>query len=270
MRDDDLTIVAPTPLGVHTRQDRMNGHQRAATASASSVAVPEQRGHRVTPAVHPAPNACDDLAAAVRARTPTAYERWFKPVVDRIAAAVLLVLAMPVLLVLTMAVLMSIGWPLLYRQQRIGRNGTPFEMLKFRTMLPDRRVSQAPYFGLERRRTHKSPHDPRHTRLGRLMRKTSLDELPQLFNVLAGDMSLVGPRPEMASIVESFVPWQHSRHVVKPGLTGLWQTTARGDGRLLHECIELDLHYISLMSFRSDLMIMLRTPIALLRSREVV
>jgi lipopolysaccharide/colanic/teichoic acid biosynthesis glycosyltransferase len=102
------------------------------------------------------------------------------------------------------------------------------------------------------------------------MRKFSLDELPQLFNVLRGDMSLVGPRPELYEMISGYHEWQHSRHLIKPGLTGVWQTTERGRGRPLHECVELDLRYIERLSLRHDLAILARTPAALLRTRGVI
>jgi len=101
---------------------------------------------------------------------------------------------------------------------------------KFRTMRPDRRQAVLPYSGPDRRVCHETDNDPRHTPLGRFLRKYSLDELPQLWNVLVGDMSLVGPRPELVEVVERYESWQRERHRVKPGLTGLWQVTCRGEG----------------------------------------
>lgn len=212
------------------------------------------------------------LATALAGRRPTTYERVVKPIIDRLVAALLIVMLSPVLLVVLVTVLLTLGRPVILGQQRGGLDGRPFTMLKFRTMLPDRRRprSDANYTGLERRRTHKSVDDPRHTRLGRLMRKMSLDELPQLFNVLFGHMSLVGPRPELFHLIDEYAPWQHTRHRVKPGVTGLWQTTERSRGLQLHECIDLDLLYINGLSFRTDLGILGRTPLALLRVRNVV
>jgi len=212
------------------------------------------------------------LADALRARQRTTYERVVKPVMDRLIAGLLILVLSPVLLVIWLTVLLALGRPVILGQRRAGLDGTPFTMLKFRTMLPDRRAV-APsdvYAGPERRRTHKSMKDPRHTRLGRMMRKMSLDELPQLFNVLLGRMSLVGPRPEMYHLIHGYSPWQRTRHLVKPGLTGLWQTTERGRGLALHECIDLDLIYIDGLCLRTDLTILGRTPLALLRVRNVI
>jgi lipopolysaccharide/colanic/teichoic acid biosynthesis glycosyltransferase len=121
--------------------------------------------------------------------------------------------------------------------------------------------------GVERRRTHKSPSDPRHTRLGRLLRELSLDELPQLVNVLKGEMSLVGPRPEVPSVVAKYEPWQHARHLVRPGLTGRWQLIerTRTQGMGMHLYVHLDVDYIEEMSFRHDLQIMRATVVGVVK-----
>jgi lipopolysaccharide/colanic/teichoic acid biosynthesis glycosyltransferase len=209
--------------------------------------------------------------AAHGARNRTIYERFVKPVMDRLLAALLLVLLSPVLLCTALAVLVSLGSPIVIQQVRVGRNGKHFGMFKFRTMRPDRRRGPSPdYNGPERRISHKSQYDPRHTPVGRKLRKTSLDELPQLLNVIRGDMSLVGPRPELVAIVEQYHSWQHVRHSVKPGITGFWQITERSTGGLMHECTQLDLDYIERLSFRTDMKVLLSTPVALLRSDEVI
>lgn len=207
-----------------------------------------------------------DLAEAEGQSLETFYARFGKPAFDRFAAFVLAVVASPLMLTVALVVLASLGRPILIRQQRVGLDGRRFDMLKFRTMEPDRRSAQRPFHGGDRRSTHKTVHDPRHTRAGRVLRRLSLDELPQLWNVLTGDMSLVGPRPEMALIVEGYEPWKHQRHLVRPGLTGLWQTTQRESG-VLGEFIHLDLVYIRQMSLRNDLVLLLRTVPALLRPK---
>ncbi len=114
-------------------------------------------------------------------------------------------------------------------------------------MAHDRRQQQEPV-DQDRRQTHKTTDDPRHTRVGRFLRKWSLDELPQFWNVVCGDMSLVGPRPELVEIVARYEPWQHQRHTVKPGLTGLWQVSSRGTG-MMHLHTDIDLDYIETMGF---------------------
>jgi lipopolysaccharide/colanic/teichoic acid biosynthesis glycosyltransferase len=154
-------------------------------------------------------------------------------------------------------------------QPRIGRAGRTFGMLKFRTMHPCRRHRyEAVPPEQDRRCRHKSDEDPRHTRLGRLLRQTSLDELPQVWNVLRGDMSLVGPRPELPAIVAGYADWQHRRHEVKPGITGLWQVTERTHSAgEMHLHTGTDLAYLEQLSLRTDLAILIRTPIVLMRGR---
>ncbi len=195
------------------------------------------------------------------------YPRLIKPVLDRVLGLTLLIVAIPFLLAVALVVLFSIGRPLLYSHQRIGFRGEPFTLYKFRTMLPDRRNESSYFNGEERRMNHKSPHDPRHTRVGRFLRATRLDELPQLWNVVRGDMSLVGPRPEVPAVVDRYQTWQHQRHLVKPGLTGLWQISAQ-NGKPMHECTELDLEYVSRIGFSEDMSILLRTPFAMLGTRR--
>jgi lipopolysaccharide/colanic/teichoic acid biosynthesis glycosyltransferase len=193
------------------------------------------------------------LADAVRSRRPSRYERSVKPVVDRCAGTLALIVTMPIMLVVAAIVLIRLGRPILYVQPRVGKDGATFRMLKFRTMRTDRRGQRDPseYDGLERRKTHKSSADPRHTKL---------DELPQLVHVIAGHMSLVGPRPELPAVVAAkYEPWQHTRHVVRPGITGLWQTTtADCDGSMWRDTA-IDLQYIVALSFRADLRILMRT-----------
>lgn len=145
-------------------------------------------------------------------------------------------------------------------------NGRPFTMYKFRSMEPDRRKSQQPFEGRDRRTCHKRDDDPRHTPCGRFLRRGSFDELPQLWNIVKGEMSLVGPRPELPHIVARYEPWQHRRHDVKPGLTGFWQVSDRAGG-LAYESVGLDLDYIRRMSFWTDCGVLLRTvPVTLRRT----
>jgi lipopolysaccharide/colanic/teichoic acid biosynthesis glycosyltransferase len=198
-------------------------------------------------------------------RRPTAYERFVKPAIDKALALTLLVVLSPIMAVVAVLVKFSLGSPVLLRQKRVGRNGQVFELHKFRTMHADRRSEEVvvEFDGSDRRRTHKHPDDPRLTLVGRTLRKWSLDELPQLLDVLSGKLSIVGPRPELVGIVNKYEPWQHARHAVKPGLTGLWQVTARGEGEM-HEHTDLDIEYIQNLSFRNDMNIMLRTLPAIL------
>jgi lipopolysaccharide/colanic/teichoic acid biosynthesis glycosyltransferase len=186
------------------------------------------------------------------------YVRWCKPVIDRVAAGVLLLLTLPLILVVAFTVLLTLGRPVLYRQRRVGQGGGIFRVWKFRTMLPDRRVAERPV-DIDRRVCHKREDDPRHTRVGTVLRRWRLDELPQLVNILAGSMSLVGPRPELVEVVSRYQPWQHRRHAVKPGLTGLWQVSTPTYSGLMHENTHIDLDYIDRIGLRTDVRILLRT-----------
>jgi lipopolysaccharide/colanic/teichoic acid biosynthesis glycosyltransferase len=189
------------------------------------------------------------------------YTSVVKPMIDRsIAVTALLVAAIPMAGVATL-VAISMGRPVLFRQRRIGLDGQPFEVLKFRTMRPDRRANRLDVIH-DRRATHKSHRDPRHTTLGRFLRRYSLDELPQLINVVRGEMSIVGPRPELESVAAGYEPGLDQRHQVRPGLTGLWQISARGDGPM-HENGEWDLDYVEQVSFITDMRIILKTPSAM-------
>lgn len=182
------------------------------------------------------------------------YERFVKGPVDRVAGLVFTILTLPASLLVALFVLIRIGRPILYREERVGRNGKVFKMNRFRTM----------------RLTHSSD-DSFDTRIlpgGRFLRRWSLDELPQVWNILMGHMSVVGPRPERTYIVEAYEPWQHRRHQVKPGATGLWQVTARGDGRHMHEHVDVDLRYIDRLSFLYDLRILASTIGVVLRRPE--
>lgn len=269
LNDDRMLSAQPTSLRVGDNDSpmhRRNGPPATPLAWHAADTDHNRDPRRVDHDAH----RLERLAGELRQRQPTRYERWAKPLLDRSMALLLLVLLSPIMVMLSVVVVITIGRPVLLRQARGGRGGTSFAMLKFRTMLPDRRLRDVAYAGPERRVTHKSADDPRHTLVGRIMRKLSLDELPQLINVVGGHMSLVGPRPEMMQLVEGYAPWQHCRHLVRPGLTGLWQTTERGSGRVMHECVDLDLQYISTMSFRRDMAILLRTPSILLRSNGVI
>jgi len=148
---------------------------------------------------------------------------------------------------------------LLY-QPRAGENGRIFKMLKFRTMING--TEESPGYETENEqqelREHKTINDPRVTRIGRILRRTSLDELPQLFNVLWGQMSLVGPRPELPWLVERYEPWQRQRFAVPQGITGWWQIHGRSD-RPMHLYTEDDLYYVQNYSLLLDIIILIRT-----------
>lgn len=178
-----------------------------------------------------------------------------KRLCDFIGSIVLLVLAAPLVLLLACLIKVDSKGSVLFRQARVGRDGELFKMYKFRTMHTD----AAPY-----EHSPDRSNDPRITRVGKFLRRTSIDELPQLLNVLQGDMSLVGPRPEMPFIVERYTERQMERLEVKPGITGLWQLS--GDRVFqIHENIEYDLYYIQHRNFFMDLAILLHTSVFAMR-----
>ncbi|MGH8977251.1 MAG: sugar transferase [Acidimicrobiia bacterium] len=194
------------------------------------------------------------------------YARGGKRVFDRVGAAALLVVTAPLQLVVGLVVRATLGRPVLLRQPRIGLHGRTFILFKFRTMRPDRRdPGRRQYAGVDRRSGLPSLDDPRHTRIGVVLRRWSLDELPQLFNVLCGDMSLVGPRPEMVESVRRYLPWQLERHSVRPGITGVWQVDGRHTTPDLLDYAAEDVAYVRSLSFLTDLHLILRTPAALVR-----
>ncbi|HLF75131.1 MAG TPA: sugar transferase, partial [Anaerolineales bacterium] len=196
----------------------------------------------------------------LRASAIDDYQRMIKRGFDVFFGLCALILVLPLMALCALLVVLEDGRPVLFRQKRAGENGRLFEMLKFRTMVKDAEQLQSL---VEKRDSdgnliHKTKDDPRVTRVGRLLRRFSLDELPQLFNVLAGTMSLVGPRPEMPYLVEKYQPWQRKRFAVPPGLTGWWQVSGRSD-KPMHLHTEDDLHYIQNYSIWLDLQIIVRT-----------
>jgi lipopolysaccharide/colanic/teichoic acid biosynthesis glycosyltransferase len=197
----------------------------------------------------------------------SAYERYGKQVIDRVGGLILLIITLPFQAIIGMISWALMGRPVLLRQHRVGKKGKVFALYKFRTMAPDRRSNQVTFVGTDRRLTHKHPEDPRLTPFGRFLRTWSLDELPQFANVVIGDMSLVGPRPELVDIVARYEHWQHARHAVKPGVTCTWQISDRGD-KPLHESTDVDLDYVKNITFWGDLRLLLLTPAAVLGIRR--
>jgi lipopolysaccharide/colanic/teichoic acid biosynthesis glycosyltransferase len=203
---------------------------------------------------------------SITARRQGAYVRTWKPCLDRVSSVFLIIITAPLMALIVLLVRASLGPNVIFRQQRMGIHGCSFDVLKFRTMLPDRRQANVPISFPDRRCTHKSDDDPRHTPVGRFLRRWSLDELPQLFNVVRGQMSLIGPRPELLSVVARYQPWQHERHDVRPGLTGLWQVKARGGGPMQFRT-DLDIEYVRSICFALDVRILMATAMAILRKR---
>ncbi len=178
-------------------------------------------------------------------RRQSAFSLAAKRVFDLVVSSLVLVITAPVFLVTAILIKRESPGPVFFVQQRIGRDGLPFEMIKFRTMHHNM-SGDAP--------TPRSPWDPRITHIGRWLRRYSLDELPQFINVFVGDMSVVGPRPEMRFIVEQYDSLQKERLRVKPGITGLWQISYARQ-QAIHENLDYDLYYIENQSFLLDVVI---------------
>jgi exopolysaccharide biosynthesis polyprenyl glycosylphosphotransferase len=185
---------------------------------------------------------------------------------DLAVSVTLLTLLSPLLLTIAIVILVDSGLPIFFRQRRVGREEVPFTMLKFRTMVADAEERLADLIDIEKldEPAFKIPDDPRVTRAGRFLRRTSLDELPQLINVLRGDMALVGPRPEEESVVALYDERQRKRLLVKPGLTGPMQVYGRSD-LTFEERLAMERDYLDNVSIASDLAILMRTPRAIVR-----
>jgi exopolysaccharide biosynthesis polyprenyl glycosylphosphotransferase len=194
--------------------------------------------------------------------------RLTKAVFDRVGAVLLLAVVAPVLIAITVVVKAGSRGPALFRQERVGREGRAFPMLKFRTMEidADRQVPELVETSDGNGVLFKLRRDPRVTPVGRFLRRYSLDELPQLINVLRGEMSLVGPRPPLPVEVQHYGVDMHRRFVVKPGLTGLWQVSGRSD-LSWEESVRVDLYYVENWSLLLDLVILWRTFGAVIRGR---
>jgi exopolysaccharide biosynthesis polyprenyl glycosylphosphotransferase len=193
------------------------------------------------------------------------WRRMVKGCVDRCLAGVALLVLAPVLLGIGLAVRLTSAGPALYRQERVGMNGRSFTMLKFRSMVvdADSRLEDIRADNISDGLLFKMRNDPRVTPVGRWLRRLSLDELPQLFNVLGGSMALVGPRPPLPGEVAKYDSSVSRRLLVKPGLTGLWQISGRSD-LPWEEAVRLDLRYVENWSLALDLLILWKTGRAVL------
>lgn len=196
----------------------------------------------------------------LRASAIDDYQRMTKRVFDVVLSVIGLILTTPLLALISLCIFLEDGRPVLFHQKRVGENGRLFTMYKFRTMVKNAEDLRETVEKKDDNGNliHKSRHDNRVTRVGRVLRRFSLDELPQLFNILHGTMSMVGPRPEMSYLVEKYQPWQCKRFAVPPGLTGWWQVNGRSD-RPMHLHTEDDLFYIQNYSIWLDIQILVRT-----------
>lgn len=237
-----MTVARPQPVDSALRRPAgaFRSPSRGAIPRAADLNVGELIGRLTT-----------ELAVELPGTYRSATYQLAKRAVDIAGAAVLLTLLAPLFLVTAVAIWLDSPGPAFFVQGRIGKGGRIFPMIKFRTMVRDS--------GVRLSGPHKRQDDDRVTRVGRVLRKSSLDEVPQLINVLLGHMSLVGPRPELPEIVLAhYQPWQFQRFLVPQGMTGWWQVTGRGT-KLLYEHTEDDLYYIEHASFWFDLGILLKT-----------
>lgn len=189
-----------------------------------------------------------------------------KRLIDIVGASVLLAILSPVLLVVFLALLWTTRGKPLFRQTRVGKDGQAFTMVKFRTMTLDAEQRRHEVVNEKDGPIFKNRNDSRITRIGRFLRMTSLDETPQIFHVLSGRMSLVGPRPPIIEEVAKYNNQQRLRLSVKPGLTCLWQVSGRSDLDF-DEWIQMDLWYVQNRSLSTDLSLLVRTPWAVLTGR---
>ncbi|MCA9246494.1 MAG: sugar transferase [Planctomycetales bacterium] len=201
--------------------------------------------------------------------TPAATSRWYdilKRSIDIAGSLLLIFLLAPVLFVSWVILALSPSGQPLFRQTRVGRGGKEFDMYKFRSMVPNAGELQHLVENEQEGPIFKNKSDPRITAFGRFLRSTSIDEMPQLFNVLWGDMSLVGPRPPVPQEVAEYEPWQHYRLAVTPGLTCLWQVSGRSEIGF-DDWMRMDLWYVNYRNIYVDLVFLLRTPWCVLRCR---
>jgi exopolysaccharide biosynthesis polyprenyl glycosylphosphotransferase len=206
----------------------------------------------------------EDLAGIslidMRAPALDEYSRIVKRIFDLVVGTLVTLLLSPLMIIVSGLILLFDGWPIFFIQKRVGENGKEFDIIKFRTMVrnAEKLQHQVESMNQEGKKVHKVPNDPRVTKLGKFLRRFSLDELPQFFNVINGDMSLVGPRPELPYLVMEYEHWQRRRLSVPPGITGWWQVNGRSDN-VMHLHTEDDIYYVENYSIWLDLKILIRT-----------
>lgn len=204
----------------------------------------------------------------LRAPALNDYQRMVKRAFDLTITILVLPFSLILMALIALAIRLEGPGVIFFKQERVGENGKVFGMLKFRTMVPEAEKLRnlVERYDLQGRLIHKTSEDPRITRAGRFLRRTSLDELPQLINILKGEMSLVGPRPELPYLVDRYEPWQRKRFAVPQGITGWWQVNGRSD-RPMHLHTEDDLYYVQHYSLLLDLHILLKTIFVVIRGK---
>jgi lipopolysaccharide/colanic/teichoic acid biosynthesis glycosyltransferase len=211
----------------------------------------------------------DLLAGPATSPKRPAWQRQAKRAIDILGSALSLLLLSPLLAAIACSIYFLNGRPILYRWQVVGKDGVPFTSWKFRTMVrdADQRKRTLQDFNEMQGPVFKLRNDPRITPLGRILRRYSIDELPQLWSVLKGDMTLVGPRPPLVTEYERFSAWHKKKLSVVPGVTCLWQIGGRNDITDFDDWVRMDLQYIEHWSVLGDFKIMLRTVRAVLGGR---
>lgn len=249
------SITRPTGDRSHTLQPQSTGHctTHHAGCRPAPVSLALHQLHSGEPFVRPEGNR-------------SLLYRFTKRAIDIAGALVAIVLFLPVMLPVFLLLLVTTRGKPLFFQERVGYCGRRFKMVKFRTMRLDAERVQHLVANEQDGPIFKNKRDPRITRLGRILRRTSIDEMPQLFNVLLGDMSLVGPRPPVLKEVLEYQPWQRRRLAVRPGLTCLWQVSGRSDVSF-EQWVHMDLWYVQHQSLWTDLKLLIQTPWTVLTMR---
>lgn len=204
----------------------------------------------------------------LRAPALSDYQRLIKRIFDLTTTILILIPALPLMGLIALAIWIDDRGAILFKQTRVGENGRLFEIYKYRTMVPNAEKLRDMVERVDDQGNliHKTRNDPRVTRVGRVLRRLSLDELPQFFNVVKGNMSLVGPRPELPYLVDQYKPWQRKRFAVPQGITGWWQIHGRSD-KPMHLHTEDDLYYVQNYSIWLDIKILIRTAWIILRGK---
>jgi lipopolysaccharide/colanic/teichoic acid biosynthesis glycosyltransferase len=270
--DEDVVVIGPAVIGAGATLGRGAVVVQGVVAASATVPAHEVVHHRVVTASSEAAAAQSESQHAVETHAlPVSLQEegatfriypGFKRALDIVAASTALTLLSPLLLLVAVLVKLTSKGPVFYGDRRESRNGRPFNCYKFRTMYVGAHAAQRTLSSANQLDgpQFKMTDDPRVTRLGRWLRRTNIDELPQLFNVLRGDMSLVGPRPSPFRENQTCVPWREARLSVRPGITGLWQVCRhdreRGD---FHQWIYYDIEYVRHYSFLVDCKIVLAT-----------
>ena len=252
-RPDRVVVALPLEANAHSNELIAACRRRGVRATVVPDLLALQAGRVQTEAVAGIP------LFTLTSNRIAGFNAFLKRSLDVGLAGIMLVLLAPLLLVVALAIRIDSPGPVFFGQQRIGRDRRPFRMLMFRSMIKDASDARYEVFPEARDKALFKPrHDPRVTRIGRVLRKTSLDELPQLLNVLAGQMSLVGPRPQIPDEVSAYDEYAYNRLLAPPGMTGLWQVSGRSNLGF-EEMVMLDTYYVGHWSVGLDLKILLRT-----------